>query len=295
MVATIGNPMSWTGKIANALGIHLWEATRRVRSTEDITPPEVRTLSMSDLRESLRKGVEDFGAMRSDVIFICALYPVIGALMSWVAFHANLLPHLFPLASGFALLGPVAALGLYEMSRRRETDGQAGWNDAFAVLKSPALGPILVLSAYLMAIFVFWVLAAYLIYAFTMGSEAPASAAAFVSGVLTTPEGYEMMAIGLPVGFLFALLVLVISVVSFPLLLDRDTGLPVAVMTSVRVARKNPRVIATWGLIIVALLAAGSIPLFLGLIVVMPVLGHASWHLYRHAVVAPEEGEGAPT
>ena len=295
MVATIGNPLSWSGKIANALGIHLWEATHRLRSTEDITPPEVRTLSMSDLRGALRKGVEDFAAMRSDVMFICALYPVIGALMSWVAFHANLLPHLFPLASGFALLGPVAALGLYEMSRLREKEGQAGWSDAFAVLKSPALGPILVLSAYLMAIFVAWVLAAYLIYALSMGPAAPVSAAAFVRAVLTTPEGYAMMAIGLPVGLLFALLVLVISVVSFPLLLDRDVGLPVAVMTSVRVARKNPRVIGAWGLIVAALLALGSIPLFLGLIVVMPVLGHATWHLYRHAVVPPGEGDAART
>jgi uncharacterized membrane protein len=290
MVATIGNPMSWSGRIANALGIHLWEATRRVRSTEDIALPEVRTLSLADLRDALRRGVEDFTAMRSDVIFVCALYPVIGALMSWVAFHANLLPHLFPLASGFALLGPVAALGLYEMSRRRERDGHAGWSDAFAVLKSPALGPILVLSAYLMAIFIAWVLAAYSIYTLTMGPGAPASATAFASGVLTTPEGYEMIAIGLPVGLLFALLVLVISVVSFPLLLDRDVGLPVAVMTSVRVAQKNPGVIAAWGLIVAALLALGSIPLFLGLIVVMPVLGHATWHLYRHAVVAPAEG-----
>ena len=293
MVATIGNPMSWTGKIANALGIHLLEATQRVRSTEDTSPPEVRTLDMSDLRESLRKGVEDFGAMRSDVIFICALYPVIGAVMSWVAFHANLLPHLFPLASGFALLGPVAALGLYEMSRRRERDGHAGWGDAFGVLKSPALGPILVLAAYLMALFVLWILSAYLIYSLTMGPEAPASAGAFVSGVLTTPQGYEMMAIGLPVGFLFALLALVISVVSFPLLLDRDVGLPVAVTTSVRVARRNPGVIAAWGLIVAASLVLGSIPLFLGLIVVMPVLGHATWHLYRHAVVPPVEGDTA--
>lgn len=293
MVATIGNPLSWSGRIANALGSHLWEATRRVRSTEDIALPEVRTLSMSDLRDALRRGVEDFAAMRSDVIFVCALYPVIGALLSWVAFHANLLPHLFPLASGFALLGPVAALGLYEMSRRRERDGHAGWSDAFAVLRSPALGPILVLSAYLMAIFVAWVLAAYSIYTLTMGPGAPASATAFVSGVLTTPEGYEMMAIGLPVGLLFALLVLVISAVSFPLLLDRDVGLPVAVTTSVRVARKNPGVIAAWGLIVAVLLALGSIPLFLGLIVVMPVLGHATWHLYRHAVVAPGERDTA--
>lgn len=295
MVATIGNPLSWSGKITNALGIHLWEATHRLRSTKDITPPEVRTLTMSDLRGALRKGVGDFAAMRSDVLFICALYPVIGALMSWVAFHANLLPHLFPLASGFALLGPVAALGLYEMSRLREKEGRAGWSDAFAVLKSPALAPILALSAYLMAIFVFWVLAAYLIYALSMGPAAPVSATAFVSAVLTTPEGYAMMAIGLPVGFLFALLALVISVVSFPLLLDRDVGLPVAVMTSVRVARKNPRVIGAWGLIVAASLAAGSIPLFLGLIVVMPVLGHASWHLYRHAVVPPGGGDAART
>jgi uncharacterized membrane protein len=108
----------------------------------------------------------------------------------------------------------------------------------------------------------------------------------FVRDVLTTSAGWTMIVLGLIVGFAFALLVLAISVVSFPLLLDRHVGVPTAIITSVRVARKNPRVIATWGLIVAAGLVLGSVPLFIGLVVVMPILGHATWHLYRHAIEA---------
>ena len=93
-----------------------------------------------------------------------------------------------------------------------------------------------------------------------------------------------MIVVGVSVGFLFALLVLVISVVSFPLLLDRDVGLAAAVWTSVRAVILNPGPMAAWGLIVAGGLVIGSIPLFLGLIIVMPVLGHATWHLYRKVV-----------
>ena len=114
--------------------------------------------------------------------------------------------------------------------------------------------------------------------------EPPASVMAFVGDVFTTGAGWAIIVVGMGVGFLFALLVLAISVVSFPLLLDRDVGLGVAIWTSVRVALANPRAIALWGVIVAVGLALGSIPLFLGLIVVMPVLGHATWHLYRKVV-----------
>ena len=108
----------------------------------------------------------------------------------------------------------------------------------------------------------------------------------FLREVLTTGAGWTMILVGCGVGFLFAALVLATSVVSFPLLLDRDVGLPVAVITSMRVAAANPLPIAVWGLIVAGGLLLGSIPFFLGLIVVMPILGHATWHLYRRTVVA---------
>src|SRR5262249_37451426 len=112
----------------------------------------------------------------------------------------------------------------------------------------------------------------------------PASISQFINDVLTTPAGWNLIIVGNVVGFLFAVLVLMISVVSFPLLLDRDVGAAVAMVTSVRAVLTNPVTMAVWGLIVAALLLLGSLPFFLGLTVVLPVLGHATWHLYRRVV-----------
>jgi len=141
-----------------------------------------------------------------------------------------------------------------------------------------------VLGLLLVAIFLFWLVAAEAIYEVTLGPEPPASIGSFARDVFTTGAGWTMIVVGVGVGFLFALLVLVISVVSFPLLLDRDVAIGVAVSTSVRAAIVNPVPIAVWGLIVAGGLVVGSIPLLLGLIIVMPVLGHATWHLYRKVV-----------
>jgi uncharacterized membrane protein len=127
-------------------------------------------------------------------------------------------------------------------------------------------------------------LVATLIYQLTLGPEPPASIAAFARDVFTTGAGWTMIVVGVGVGFLFALLVLAISVVSFPLLLDQDVGLGAAVSTSIDSVAANPGPMAVWGLIVAGGLLIGSIPVFLGLIFVLPVLGHATWHLYRKVV-----------
>ena len=234
--------------------------------------------------ESLRLGLADFTEMRTDAIFIVIFYPIIGAVLAWFATNGNLAHYLFPMASGFALLGPVAATGLYEMSRRREAGQEVHWTDAFAPLRTPSFGPILVLGFYLLGIFLMWMVTAGILFRITMGSEVPPSAMFFFHEVFTTAAGWALIVLGIGIGACFAGLVLAISVVSFPLLVDRNIGLPRAVVTSLEVTRKNPQTVAIWGLIVAVLMALGSIPVFLGLIVVMPVLGHASWHLYRRAV-----------
>jgi uncharacterized membrane protein len=232
----------------------------------------------------LMKGLGDFGAYRTDVIFLCLIYPVVGLMLAWLTFGQEMLPLLFPLASGFALVGLVAAVGLYETSRRREQGIPITWVDAFGAIRSPGFGAILVLGLVLLAIFLLWLLAAHMIYQVTLGPEPPVSIAAFAREVFTTSAGWTMIVVGVGVGFLFALLVLAISVVSFPLLLDRDVGLHTAVRTSIRAAAANPGPMAVWGLIVAGGLVIGSIPAFLGLIFVIPVLGHATWHLYRKVV-----------
>jgi len=156
-----------------------------------------------------------------------------------------------------------------------------GWADAFGVARSPALGSIMALGLLLLALFVLWLGAAHIIWLMTLGPEPPVSLQAFAQDVVRTSAGRTMAIVGLAVGFVFALAVLMLSVVSFPLLLDRDVGLGTAIATSVEVVRANPGPMALWGLIIAAALALGSIPLLLGLAIVFPVLGHATWHLYR--------------
>lgn len=289
MTETIGNPLSWSVDAARATGSYIGAAHDRI-GMGDADPaalPQVRALTLDDLRTALRRGIDDFAAARSDVVFLCVFYPIIGFVLVFMATRGNLLPLIFPALAGFALIGPVAATGLYEISRRRERGEPVDWRTALAVTRSPSFAAIFVLGLLLIAAFFVWMVAAHGIWAATLGPQPPASMAAFLGAALTTWPGWAMIVIGCGVGLLFAAAVLATSVVSFPLLLDRPVGLPAAVVTSIRVTAANPVPIATWGLIVAAALVIGSIPLLLGLIVVIPVLGHATWHLYRRAVEPP--------
>jgi uncharacterized membrane protein len=248
------------------------------------TGPAIRTISLSDLHQALRQGWEDFKAVPSHAIFLCMIYPVLGLILARAVLGASVLPLLFPLAAGFALIGPFAALPLYELSRRREAGLEASAWDAFEVLRSPSFGAMLGLGTLLLALFVTWVATAQAIYIAVFGYEGASGVRDFITRVLTTPQGWWLIVVGCGVGFLFALIALCVSVISFPFMLDRHAGAGEAMVTSLRVAAKNPLPIAVWGLIVAALLVAGSAPFFLGLAVVIPLLGHATWHLYRKAV-----------
>ena len=244
----------------------------------------VRRISLSDLRYALARGIDDFTAVPSHALFLCVIYPLLGILLIGLTLGNSLLPLAFPIAAGFALIGPLAAIGLYELSRRREAGLDSSSGHALDVLHSPSLGAIIALGALLMAIFLIWLVVAQALYIAIFGYTPPASIAQFVHDVLTTAPGWTLIIVGTGIGFLFAALVLSISAISFPLLLDRDVGAAVAVYTSLRVIAANPIPMALWGLIVAALLVIGSIPFFVGLTVVMPVLGHATWHLYRRTV-----------
>jgi uncharacterized membrane protein len=246
--------------------------------------PVVRRIGLADLNDALAKGLADFWAMPTHVLYLGVLYPVVGLILSRAIFGYDLMPLLFPLAAGFALIGPFAALGLYELSRRREQGQDVSRTHAFDVLRSPSRDAILALGALLMAIFLVWLATAHALYVSLFGYEAPESIAQFVRDVFTTPAGWTLILVGNGIGLLFAVVVLTISVVSFPLLLDREVGAAVAIETSVRAVLANPLIMTIWGLIVAVALLIGSLPLLLGLAVVMPVLGHATWHLYRKVV-----------
>ena len=286
---TIKNPVEYAGsQVAHAAHnvASAYRSLQHVQDTIHSPAPAVRRISIADLRDAIRQGADDFGAYRSDVVFLCAVYAVVGIVLARLAFGFDMLPLLFPLASGFALIGPFAAVGLYEMSRRRELGQNVSWANAFDVAERPAFGAIMVLGLMLIALFLFWLYAAWLIFANTIGPVEPSSVSAFFNDVFFTGAGWAMIAIGVSVGFIFAVVAMAISIVSFPLLLDRDVGLDTAVKTSVRAVIANPLPMAAWGLIVAGGLVLGSLPLFVGLVIVLPVLGHATWHLYRKLVVS---------
>ena len=278
----IRNPVEWGVDQVKSASLALGE---RAGHRHAASVPEIRRISLADIRYALARGVDDFTAFRSDVMFLVFIYPLAGLVLARLIFGYGLLPLLFPLASGFALIGPIAAVGLYEMSRRREAGAEVGWADAFAVFRSSAIGSIMLFGLLLLAIFAVWIGVASLIYDLTLGPKPPVSVAAFVRDVFTTDPGWTMIGLGIGIGFLFAVGVLAISAVSVPLLLDRDVGLFAAIGASLRAVTTNPGPMAAWGLIVAGGLALGTAPLFLGLIFVMPVLGHATWHLYRRLVV----------
>jgi uncharacterized membrane protein len=283
----VRNPLEWGWDHLKQTGEAVGSAANSMEGAwEDrvVAPPAVRRITSADIGDALAKGVRDFGACRTDVMMLCLLYPIAGLAISRMAFDYGMLALVFPLIAGFALIAPLFGLGLYEISRRRERGLGTHWTDAFAVARSPNIGSIMVMGLLLLAIFCLWLFTANLLYTVTLGPDAPVSAVAFVRDALTTPRGLTMTVVGIGVGFLFALLVLVIGVVSLPMLLDRNVGVGTAIATSVRAVRTNPGPMAMWGLTVATGLALGTLPFLIGLAIALPVLGHATWHLYRKLV-----------
>lgn len=245
--------------------------------------PEIRKISPADLKDALARGVDDFKARPSHLVILGLIYPLAMLIAANIAVGYIPLPLIFPLLSGFALLGPLAAIGLYELSRRRELGLDISWERAFAVMRNPSLS-IVLLSVLLGLIYFVWLGAALAIYREIYGSAAPTSITEFIWEAVTTRAGWTLIIVGCGVGFLFALVVLAVSAVSFPMLLDRHASTAMAIRTSVHAFLANPMTMMLWGFIVASLLVLGAAPFLAGLAVVMPVLGHATWHLYRAVV-----------
>ena len=243
------------------------------------------------MRDALSRGIEDFRANPTHLVVLCLIYPIAGLLLGRAASGYDALPLIYPLVAGFALFGPVAAVGLYELSRQRERGIPVTWRNAFDVFHSPQIGAIALLGAMLTAIFVIWLMAAQAIYELVMPASQDGSVQQFVNAVLTTPEGWTLIVVGTAVGFVFAVVVLLLGSFSFPMLVDTSLGettgeqASVAVHTSVRAVLANIVPMAVWGLIVAIGMAIGAVTLLVGFAVVMPVLGHATWHLYRKVIV----------
>jgi uncharacterized membrane protein len=246
--------------------------------------PAIRKIGFSDVISALRLGIDDFWEKPSHYVFLCLIYPIVGVVLARWTSGNNALPLLFPLMSGFALIGPIAAIGLYEISRRREAGLDTSWSHAFEVRNSPALPSVIGVGLWLFALFITWLLVAQALYTSLFGPAAPTSLSTFLHEVFTTDHGWTLIVVGNLVGLGFAIVALATTVIAFPLLLDRDVGAFAAIDASVRATVANPLPIALWGLIVAVGLVIGSLPLFAGLAVVIPILGHATWHLYRKTV-----------
>ncbi len=248
--------------------------------------PVVRTIGPGDVRDAIVKGIADFEAMPTHVIFLCLIYPFVMLVVARVYAGYDVLPLVFPFLTGYTLIGPMVATGMYELSRRRERGLDTSRAHAFDVLRFASIGSIVALSALLMLFYIAWLGIAWAIYQLNFGGAAPESILEFVLQIVATPAGWTTIFVGCGIGFIFATVTFTLSVVSFPMLVDRDVGFVMAVQTSVRAVAANPITMGIWAFIVASGLLIGSLPFFVGLAVVLPVLGHATWHLYRK-VVAP--------
>lgn len=254
--------------------------------------PIIRSISVEDVTAALREGAEDFRAMPAFGMTIGAFYALGGIAIVGAAFALDMLVLAFPLLAGFALIGPFAAMGLYEGSRRRDMGQKVGVGDIFSVRRATTTANVFYLGFILMFALFVWVRMALMIYALFFGMS-PVSLGNLVNRVFTTVDGLTFLLVGNAVGAGFAFIVFSISIVSFPYMLEKDVDPVTAVALSVSAVAKNVLPLAGWALFIAVALVASWTPFFLGLIVVLPVLGHASWRLYKRLIVHPEEAPAA--
>jgi uncharacterized membrane protein len=244
----------------------------------------IRKITDEDLRLSLKQGLGDFQAMRGDLVFAGLIYTFIGVAAAVMTTNGPLMPFFFPVVAGVGLLGPVAAVGFYELARRREDGLESGWRHMLDVRKRPSVDDMGVVAGLLLAIFALWIIVAGILYVALFGWTAPTSITGFFGMVFTTPRGWALIVSGAVIGAIFGWVVLAISVVSLPLLVDCNVSAAEAVSASWRAAHANKAEMIRWGLIVLGLLVLGSIPLFVGLAFVLPWLGYSTWHLYTRLV-----------
>ena len=233
----------------------------------------VRTITIDDLKEALRRGLGDLDA-RSTRMFVYLIYPVLGVLLIWMAMRRDVIPLIFPLVSGFALVGPFFAVGLYQISRCRARGEEISVRSAFNIFRCPDKSALFSMGLILAALFFAWLVVALILYELTLGAQAPHTVGAFVIALVGTRAGWTLIIAGNVAGFLFALVALAISAISLPMILDRHVGAGTAILTSVDAIVKNPVPMAVWGLIVGVSLFVGSLPALGGCAVVFPILGH---------------------
>ncbi len=281
------NPFFWPfQQIANAM-VSFGQSSDRAYWDEAAvarTKPIIQRIGFSDLTAALAEGLADFGKTRADAVLLVLILPVVGVCAALLASGDGYADLIFPLFSGFVLISPITAFSFYEMSRRLEIDQKAGWRDALGLFSSPAIGSVVLLSLVLVSLFILWISAAHFLFVAFSGRQHALGLGVMLLHIVTHLRGYGLIASGFGVGFLFAVVVLAISVVSFPMVLDRPEGVVSAIATSLKAFVLNVGPLLAWGLLVSLGLLVGCLFALVGLVIVLPVLGHATWHLYRRLV-----------
>lgn len=257
--------------------------------------PEIRRIGVDDITASLREGAEDFRAMPAFGMTIGAAYALGGALILFAVWAIKLYPLAFPLLAGFALVGPFAGMALYEGSRRRDRGETVTVSDIAKVVPATARSGVLYLGFILLFLLFFWAETAAIL-TMTFFGSARLSMAQILSEVFTTLPGFAFMIFGNVIGAAISLVVFAVSVVSFPYMLETDADPVTAVALSVSAVAQNVMPLLGWAVFIGVALVVSWLPMFLGLLITLPVIGHASWRLYKRMIVLPEEAvaEDAP-
>jgi uncharacterized membrane protein len=261
--------------------VHYHSVTAGCSESIEIT---VNEIAVSDIWFSIRLGWRDFMQQPSHYFFAIILYPFIGIVLWLWASESNTVQLIFPMMTGFALLGPFIAIFLYEISRRLENGLDTSWGQIFLVIYSPAVRDISILSIMLLGLFVTWMISANILFLSLYGPEYPTSLLRFLIEVILTPRGWVLIILGNGIGVCFALIALCSTVVAFPILIDTRISAIRAVQVSMLAVRMNPIPLILWGLVVSLGLLMGVLCVMVGLIIAFPVFGHASWHLYRRVV-----------
>ncbi|MEH6702980.1 DUF2189 domain-containing protein [Parasphingorhabdus sp.] len=247
-----------------------------------ITPAVVASdLTVSDLRAALAAGWADFKACPAFGLFFAAIYVIAGMFIYFALFVRGEIAWLVPAAAGFPLLAPFVAVGLYEVSRRREAALPMSWRAVLGALRGRGDEQILSMGVILFVGFGFWIMVAHGIFAIFLAESGIGSES---MELFRTGAGMMMLLVGSIAGALMALAFYAITVVSLPMLVDRQVDFITAIIASLATVRSNKSVLLIWAAMIAVALFVAMIPLFLGLLIVLPVLGHATWHLYRRSV-----------
>lgn len=254
------------------------------RDREPDARPHIGQLHLEELIRALKAGVDDFRRAPLFGLAFSAVYVVTGIGLIWLG--AGTFTWTLMLATGFPLIAPFAAVGLYETSRRLESGEPLHWRAILARVWSERARQVPWIGVILLMIFLFWSFFAHMSFALFLGRTSFVSLTD-PSALLDAPNGLALIGFELVVGAAVALLTFALSVVSIPLLMEREIDVVTAMLISVETVMRNKLVLLVWAMIIAALVFVALIPAFLGLFVVLPVLGHATWHLYRRALYFP--------